>query len=195
MKRADLSAVTNAHDPKMWANYCPGNRLEARICAKTVLGVVVPAEDIFCPPVRVCDALMAEVPELDRERILELAFDGLLEDLSFFFCDWNSLGAFCDGHRAGRNQEGHGDEAGKPFHETSPLKFIVNILAIMDVAAARCKAARYEKNTAGSGFATRASADRGQARLHMVAPVTSLLRTLRAAAGVAARLFPGVCHG
>lgn len=51
------------------------------------------------------------------------------------------------------------------------------------------------RNTAGSGFATHASADRGQARLHMVAPVTSLLRTLRAAAGVAARLFPGVCHG
>ncbi|MDE4272975.1 hypothetical protein PXK58_00805 [Phaeobacter gallaeciensis] len=49
--------------------------------------------------------------------------------------------------------------------------------------------------TAGSGFATYASAHRGQARLHMVAPYTSLLRTLRAAAGVAARLFPGVCHG
>lgn len=51
------------------------------------------------------------------------------------------------------------------------------------------------RNTAGSGFATHASADRGQARLHMVAPFTSLLRNLRAAAGVAARLFSGGCYG
>jgi hypothetical protein len=50
-------------------------------------------------------------------------------------------------------------------------------------------------NTAGNGFATQDTADRGQARLHMVAPNASLLRTLRAVADAAARLFSGWCHG
>ena len=52
------------------------------------------------------------------------------------------------------------------------------------------------RNTAGNGFATQDTADRGQACLHMVAPIPSLLETLRAAAGAAARLFfRGGCHG
>ena len=47
------------------------------------------------------------------------------------------------------------------------------------------------RNTAGNGFATQDTADRGQACLHMVAPNASLLRTLRAVADAAARLFSG----
>jgi hypothetical protein len=51
------------------------------------------------------------------------------------------------------------------------------------------------RNTAGNGFATQDTADRGQARLHMVAPNSSLLETLHAAADAAARPFFGDCHG
>ena len=106
----------------------------------------------------------------------------------------NRLPDFCrDRERQNKNGQG-GKSQGENGHRSISFEYHWHVTKCAGNRGGR-QAPVVCDNTAGSGFAAHASADRGQARLHMVAPYTSLLRTLRAAAGVAARLFPGVCHG